>query len=218
MGYQATQVRDDIVNRVLARELNPGDRIDETDLKERLSLSGTPIREALIHLEAEGIVERRPRGGALITSLDLEGLIKMTEAQAELEGSVAALASRRINRKQADRLEKCVQDCLDHANFRQENHDNYFDLNVAFHVSLAEASGNEHMANSLFNVANRLIAYLAARHELPGEIQRSALEHQAICQAVLDADSDKARTLMITHTTLSDRMALDVMNTLRGSS
>ncbi len=215
MGHQATQVRDDIVNRVLARELNPGDRIDEVDLKERLSLSGTPIREALIHLEAEGIVERRPRGGALIVSLDLEGLIKMTEALAELEGSVAALASRRINRTQASRLETCVKDCLDHANGSREFQASYFDLNVAFHVSMAEAAGNEHMAKSLFNVGNRLVAYLATRHDLPGEPLRSARDHQAIFGAVLDADGPKARDLMIAHTVFSDGMALDVTNALR---
>ena len=218
MGFQADQVRDDIVDRVLALELMPGDRIDETDLRERLSLSGTPIREALISLEAEGVVERRPRGGALITSLDLEGLMKMIEVQAETEGSVAALASRRANKAQAVRLRETAQACMDYAKGQHDLADSYFDLNVEFHRAMIAAAGNEYTAKAVYNVANRMIAYLAARHELPGAHMISATEHMELCDVVLDADAERARELMIRHTSFTDSIALDVLNAVRPST
>ncbi|MEW2915119.1 GntR family transcriptional regulator [Leisingera sp. JC11] len=218
MGAQADQVRDDILGRVRSRELMPGDRIDETDLRERLSLSGTPVREALISLEATGIVQRIPRGGARITSLDLEGLMKMIEVLAEIEGAVVYRAARRINTAQAEILQQATQACLDHANGKEQPHDSYYDVNLAFHTALVEAAGNQHLEEVTYQVGNRLIGYLSARHNLPGEPQRSANDHVAICEAVLEAKGDLARDLMIRHVIFSDTLALDVMNAMRNAN
>lgn len=215
MGAQADQVRDDILSRVLGRKLLPGDRIDESDLRSRLRLSITPVREAIIALETAGVVERRPRDGARITSLDLEGMMKLVEVLAELEGAVAGLAARRINASQAVVMRRAARACTEFAEGRGDPGADYFDLNVDFHRSLIAAAGNEQMERSVFNVANRLVAYLSARHSLPGEPQRSARDHEAIAAAVLDTKPDLARNLMIEHVTLTDRNAIDVMNVMR---
>ncbi|WP_146344934.1 GntR family transcriptional regulator [Phaeobacter marinintestinus] len=215
MGAQADQVREDILNRVLNRTLLPGDRIDEQDLRDRHELSGTPIREALIALETAGVIERRPRGGARVSSLDLEGLMKMIEVLAEAEGSVAYLAARRINSVQAETLTNSARACLDFANGQADPGSNYYDLNLNFHRALIDAAGNEFMEQAVLQTANRLIAYLTARHALPGEHLRSANDHVAICEAVLNSSGDRARSLMIEHVTFSDRIALDIMNAMK---
>ncbi len=72
-------MRESILERVQDRKLLPGDRVDERELRERLSLSATPVREALISLVVTGVFERRPGDGARITSLSLEGLMKMND-------------------------------------------------------------------------------------------------------------------------------------------
>lgn len=218
MGAQADQVQDDILQRVLSRKLLPGDRIDEMDLRERLSLSGTPIREALIALETANVVERRPRDGARIASLDLESLMKLIEVLAESEGAIANLAARRINPDQARMLEQKLEACTDFAAGRCAAATDYFDLNLDFHTSLIVAAGNEHMGRSVFAVGNRLIAYLSARHNLPGEPARSAADHERIAAAVLDGNAEQARSLMIDHVMFNDRLAIDVMNMMKGAS
>jgi DNA-binding GntR family transcriptional regulator len=215
MGTQADQVRDDIIGRVLARNLMPGDRIDEADLRERLQLSGTPVREALISLEASGVIQRRPRDGARITALNLEGLIKMVEALAEAEGAVAYRAARRINSEQARLLARATEACEAFAENGGPAQGSYFDLNLAFHRALIAAAGNEYLEQAVYHHANRLIGYLSARHDLPGEPLRSARDHRVICDAVLAAEGDRARSEMIRHVNFSDATALDVMNTLR---
>lgn len=212
MGAQADQVREDILNRVLSRTLRPGDRIDEQELRQRLSLSGTPIREALISLETAGVIDRRPRGGAHIAFLDLEQLMKMIEVLAETEGSVAFLAARRINPLQANRLKVTAQACLD---FTANSGTAYFDLNLEFHRALIASAGNEYLEQAVYQTGNRLVAYLAERHALPGEAARSAQDHKDICTAVLDADGPRARDLMIRHVSFSTPIALDVMNAMK---
>lgn len=215
MGAQANQVRDDILNRVRARKLMPGDRIDESGLRERLNLSGTPVREALISLEASGIVQRIPRGGARITSLDLEGLMKIVEVLAEIEGAIAYRAARRISVQQAGILHKAAQACVDHAKRQNQPRDGYYDVNLAYHEAMFVAAGNEYLRDVVYQVGNRLIGYLSARHNLPGQPQRSALEHVEICKAVLDANGDSARELMIQHVIFNDTLALDVLNIMQ---
>lgn len=215
MGVQADQIREDILRRVLDRTLMPGDRIDETELKDRLAVSGTPVREALIALETAGVVERRPRDGARITSLDLEGVIKLVEVLAETEGAIAFLAARRINPRQAEDLKQAAQACSDFVAGRSKPDANYYNLNLAFHMRLFAASGNEYMEQAVLSAGNRLVAYLAARHDLPGEPQRSAREHEAITAAILNGEADHARSLMIQHVSFSDRLAIDVMNAMK---
>lgn len=217
MGAQADQVRDDILGRVQLRELMPGDRIDEVDLRVRLRLSSTPIREALISLDAMGIVQRIPRGGARIMSLDLEGLMKMIEVLAEVEAAIAYRAARRISVPQADTLRRTVQACIDHADTENQPRDSYYDVNLAFHMALTNAAGNEYLKETVFHVGNRLIGYLSARHCLPGEPQRSARDHVNICDAILATDGDLARELMLQHVVFSDTLALDVMNSMLSS-
>jgi DNA-binding GntR family transcriptional regulator len=216
MGQQASQVRQDILDRVLTRRLLPGDRIDEDDIRDRLGLSGTPIREALISLEASGVIERRPRHGAFITALDLEGLIKSVELLAETEAAVAFRAAQRINSHQAAELQATAKDCLDFVQDPSRFDVEYYDLNMRFHRALITAAGNEYLEQAVLQVSSRLIAYLACQLTLPGEARKSAEEHFGIVQAVLDADGDTARELMIRHVTFGDTRALDVLNTMSG--
>ncbi len=213
MGAQAEQVRDDILSRVLTRALMPGDHVDEADLRDRLALSGTPVREALIALEAEGVIERKPRSGAYVTSLSLEDLMKMIEVLGEIEGAVAFRAARRINTAQARVLRTASQTCLA---FKPGEGVDYYDLNLKFHRAMIAAAGNEFMERAVYQTATRLVGYLATRHSLPGEPERSAQEHARICAAVLDHDGASARELMIAHVGFTDTLALDVINFVNG--
>lgn len=215
MGAQADQVRDDIIQRVQARLLLPGDVIDEGELRTRLNLSSTPIREALIALEATGVIERRPRAGARIVQLDLEGLVKLLEAHAEAEGAVAYRAARRVNKTQAATIERALIDCEQFDESNNDEEPSYFDLNMRFHQTLMEAAGNDYLSEMLYQRGNRLIGYLNARHRLAGEAQRSAADHRRIYQAVIDGDCDGARATMISHVMMDDAKVLDVINQMK---
>lgn len=218
MGSQADQVRNDILGRVLARQLLPGDLVDEADLRDRLALSATPIREALISLEAAKVVHRAPRGGARIGALDLEGLLKMIESLAEVEGAVAYRAAQRINAEQAEALKAAVRACRLAADAPQPSRPAYYDLNLVFHRAMIDAGGNEHLGEVLSQLGNRLVAYLSVRHDLPGEVQRSAADHARICEAVLAANGERARELMVAHVMFGGTVALDVLNRVKSMS
>ncbi|MGB3408050.1 MAG: GntR family transcriptional regulator, partial [Jannaschia sp.] len=83
----------------------PGDRLREVEVAERLALSRTPVREALRKLEAEGIVEHRPRLGAVIRSLSHTEVVELYEMRMVLERTAAEMAAKHANPAEIDALE-----------------------------------------------------------------------------------------------------------------
>lgn len=217
MGAQADQVRDDIIARIQNRSLMPGMRLDEVEIRARLGLSGTPIREALIALETEGLVVRRPRAGVYVTALDLENIVQLLEAHAEAEGALAYRAARRATPGQLKNLEAALNACQANAK-EPDGKTNYYDLNLAFHQALFACAGNAYLTRAALRSGNILLGYLFARHQLSGEAQRSAEEHRAIFDAVVVGDADTARSLMIDHVLMHHEQMLDVLNNVSDCS
>lgn len=89
------KLRDEIENGIVTGEFEPGQRLDETQLAARYGVSRTPIREALMQLSAIGLVEIRPRRGAVIVDPGPHYVLEMFDVMAELEGMAGALAARR---------------------------------------------------------------------------------------------------------------------------
>lgn len=83
----------------------PGDRLRETDVAGRLSLSRTPVREALRKLEADGIVEHRARIGAVIRVLDRSEVVSLYEMRLVLERTAAEMAAQHANPAEVDELD-----------------------------------------------------------------------------------------------------------------
>ena len=218
MANQTEEVKDDIISRLMRRELLPGDPVDEAGIQKRLGISGTPVREALIALEGDGTVERRRRGGAIVARISFEDLIKYNEVLAEVEGAIAALASQRISRSQAEALKRSGDACLDHVENRENSAAEYYQLNVEFHAALGRACGNEYLRETALNLERKIYPYLSFRLDAPAERVRSAREHVDICSAILKADATKARDLMRKHVLFSNETALTIMNSVKRSA
>ncbi len=215
MGSHADLVMTEVKRQLSLGELRPGDPLDESALKSQFGLSITPIREALLMLEAMGLVERRKRAGARITTLSLETLIGLVETDAELEGACAFFAAQRINPEQRARLEQALIDCEAFAENSENNAADYYGLNLKFHRVIFEASGNPQLQEMIEQVGMRLVYYFLTQHTIQGEIARSAREHRAVFEAIIAGDQSLARTLMSEHCAFDRNMPLTVLNMTR---
>lgn len=83
-----------LLEAIRAGTYGPGARLRETEVAARLNLSRTPVREALRRLEADGIVEHRPRLGAVIRQLDHSELVELYEMRSVLERTAAEMAAK----------------------------------------------------------------------------------------------------------------------------
>lgn len=84
---------------------NPGDRLREEDVAQRLNLSRTPVREALRRMEAEGLILHRPRQGATVRRLDAAEVVELYEMRIVLERTAAELAAKHGTEAEFDTLE-----------------------------------------------------------------------------------------------------------------
>lgn len=214
-GPQIPTLVQHILDRIDLGALNPGDLLDEAELSDTFQVSRTPVREAVLYLEALGLVRRLPRKGATIFRPNLEEFLAILEVHAKLEGQAAGLAARRLSRQGAEDLEAAVRACeAKAAHSPDSDPDGYYQLNLAFHACVATASGNGVLLDSLKTNARRLLAYYRARYRFQGAIPKSAAEHRAIAKLITDRDSAGAEALMQSHVQFDQVTAMDLLAAL----
>jgi DNA-binding transcriptional regulator YhcF (GntR family) len=130
------RLRDLIEDEILTGHLGPGERLEEEALAARFTVSRTPVREALHHLATAGLVELRPRRGAVVAVPGPERLVEMFEVMAELEGLCGRLAARRLTPEARAALLAAHEACAQ----ARGDADAYYYRNERFHHVIYAAS------------------------------------------------------------------------------
>jgi len=215
VASQAASIVRTVQDWIDAGRLMPGDEIDEAALIAEFGVSRTPLREALLTLEAQGLVRRLPRKGAVVFKPSLAEFLAILEVHAQLEGQAAGLAARRLSPAGAAALEAATAACEDHAaRLGQAAPDAYYQLNLRFHACVAEAAGNPFLVELIKTNARKLMAYYRLGYRYAGTIAGSAAEHRAITAAILARDGDRAEGLMRRHCHYDQITAMDLLAAL----
>jgi DNA-binding GntR family transcriptional regulator len=215
MTGQTINLLSEILARIDLGRLNPGDVIDEQELVDSYAVSRTPVREALLQLEAMGLIRRNPRKGATVFRPTLEEFLAILEVHAKLEGQAAGLAARRLSVGGAADLEAAVQACEAHAVGKGDaDPDGYYQLNLRFHATVAEASGNPFLLEMIKTNARKLLAYYRARYRYAGAIAASAADHRRIAGLITGRDSAGAEAAMQRHVQFDQVTAMDLLAAL----
>ena len=119
---------------MLSGEFTPGQRLDEATLAERFGVSRTPVREALRQLSSTGLIESRPRRGAIVATATSAQLEALFGAMAEIEAVCARLAAMSMTPIERRRLQNLHESMA--ALARRGDRDDYVAANVAFHIGV----------------------------------------------------------------------------------
>lgn len=215
MAGQTETLISTILDWIDIGRLNPGDLIDDAVLAEEFAVSRTPVREALLQLEAMGLIRRLPRKGATVFRPTLEEFLAILEVHAKLEGQAAGLAARRLSKSWAEALESAVQACEAFAAEKGDaDPDAYYQLNLRFHECVALAAGNPFLTEMIKTNARKLLAYYRARYRYAGAIASSAREHRAIATLIFARNADAAEALMQRHVHFDQITAMDLLAAL----
>jgi DNA-binding GntR family transcriptional regulator len=189
----AAQLRE----RIFAGELPPGTFLDEVRLAEQLSISRTPLREALKVLTAEGLVRHEPRRGCFVNEVTEQDLDEIFPVIALLEGRCAYEAAQHASEADIETLEALHQKLARHAKARRINE--YYEANFAIHEAIIRLAGNRWLAGVIADL--RKILRLARLQQLhaPGRLDQSLSEHLAVFAALKARDADGAEAAMRTH-------------------
>jgi DNA-binding GntR family transcriptional regulator len=197
----AAQLRE----RIFAGELAPGSFVDEPALCAELSISRTPLREALKVLTAEGLLRHEPRRGCFVSQITEQDLDEIFPVIALLEGRCAFEAARNATDADLAALEQ-LHDRLQRS-ARAKRITEYYETNFAIHEAIIVLANNRWLAQVIGDL--RKIVKLARLQQLhaPGRLDQSLSEHMAVYAALKARDADGAEAAMRTHLT-RQRVAL----------
>lgn len=191
--------------RIFAGELAPGSFVDEPALCAELSISRTPLREALKVLTAEGLLRHEPRRGCFVSQITEQDLDEIFPVIALLEGRCAFEAARNATDADLAALEQ-LHDRLQRS-AKAKRITEYYETNFAIHEAIIVLANNRWLAQVIGDL--RKIVKLARLQQLhaPGRLEQSLSEHMAVYAALKARDADGAEAAMRTHLT-RQRVAL----------
>jgi DNA-binding GntR family transcriptional regulator len=212
MNRLSERLRESIEEEIATGKLLPGSRLDEVELATRFGVSRTPIREALSLLLGEGLVENRPRRGAVVAQITPQRLIEMFEVMAELEAMCARLAARRMSEEELAAVEAAHEACRGAAAARDP--DAYFYANERFHYAIYTASHNAFLFEQASVLQRKLRPYRRLQLRVRNRLQRSLEEHQAIVDALRSGDADLAVLSVRNHVIVQGERFADLIASL----
>jgi DNA-binding GntR family transcriptional regulator len=195
--------------RLLLGEYPAAVRLAEVRLATDIGVSRTPIREALVRLEAEGLVERRPEGGFVARIPDLTSIRDLYELRRALELEAIQRPRRHGTRHDEARLRIVLERWQQLASDPPEPDPGFVEFDERFHLSLVEACGNSAIAEHLALVNTRIRVVRMHNFVHHHRITETAEQHIAIVTALLADDPDGAAELMDTHLAEAMRQAVE---------
>ena len=187
-----------IADGILSGALLPGDRLDEVSLAEQHGVSRTPVREALRQLAMSGLIDMRPRKGAIVSKATPEEIESLFVAMAEMEATCARLAAMTpIERRRLQARHESMM-----ALAAAGGTEAYSDANVAFHSAIYAGAHNAPLADYAMSLRRRVGPFRRAQFRMDGRLLRSNQEHDAVVRAIVSGDAAGAHAAMIHHVSL----------------
>ncbi|MFL5280818.1 MAG: GntR family transcriptional regulator [Rhodopila sp.] len=194
---RAERLAGQLSNAILTGEFGPGARLDEQQLAGRFGVSRTPVREALRQLATSGLIDLRPRRGAVVASVTPEQLQTMFAAMAEMEAACARLAAMHMTRVERQDLRQ-MQDSMAEL-VKNGDPDAYADANTGFHRAVYTGTHNEVIFDFTSKLRSRLDPFRRAQFRIADRLPRSWEEHEAVVTAILAGDPTEAHAAMLRH-------------------
>jgi DNA-binding GntR family transcriptional regulator len=186
-----------IKEAILDLELMPGSPLVEDELARQLKTSKTPVRDALLALERDGLVTKIPYKGTYVSEISLKDATEIFELRAVLEGLAARLASRAFSPKELDQAEKLLE-AADKA--RQHNDfDAASKYGADFHKTIHRCADNQRLIPILEKLDEQLRRLRRLSDQVQGRLEKSAYEHKLILAALRSGDPLQSEQAMRNH-------------------
>ena len=182
---------------ILKGELEPGERLMEIQLAERLGVSRTPIREAIRKLELEGLVLMIPRKGAEVAEISEKSLREVLEVRRSLEELAIELACQRITPEELTALEEAEN------RFARAVEDGWVmaiaESDENYHELIYQATANDRLVQILNNLREQMYRYRLEYIKDEDRRQILVVEHEHILRAVRRRDIADAKSAVREH-------------------
>jgi DNA-binding GntR family transcriptional regulator len=212
----AERAHRELRRRILDNALPAGAILLEEEAAELLGLSRTPVREAMVRLAEEGLVEIRPRHGMRVKPISADDMREIYDVLAALEPKAAGLAARRgLSAEELAGLDDAVA-AMDAA-LVQGDLVAWAAADERFHMSLVRASANRRLSatvGSFWDQAHRVRMATLRLRPLP---TASNADHRAVVAAIRAGDADRAEAIHRRHREAAAEMLVGLLERLGGA-
>ena len=195
---------------ILRGELNPGERLMEIQLDNKLGVSRTPIREAIRKLELEGLVLMIPRKGAEVAQITEKNMQDVLEVRKALEELSVQLACERITPEQVEEMKMAAEDFR--KVLKSGDVTKIAEADVKFHDIIFAATNNQRLITLLNNLREQMyrfrVEYLKQKECYPQLLE----EHDKLIALISGGEVEEACELMGCHI---DNQASTVSDVIR---
>lgn len=192
----ADEVYDQLMTAILSGEIGPEDRLVQERLAAEMEISRTPVREALMRLEQDGVLATSPRGGFMLHRIAEGEIRELYQARAAVESQAARiLAAQNDPIKNAELRATIARE----ENISTPSVQAYFNANRAIHRRFVDLVDNRYLLEMFDNIWNRGIAFrlFAAIEKI--DLSRSLGDHIALVDAIETGDRALALEAFIDH-------------------
>lgn len=200
---------------VLRGELKPGDRVSELQMVERLGVSRTPVRMALVRLEEEGLLQAIPSGGFAVKAFSEREVFEAIEIRGTLEGLAVRLAAERgVSRSELETAADCL-DAIDRVVSRETveiDISRYVELNARFHGILLDLAGSEALSRQIerasalpFASPSALVPAQSHSPESHHILTVAQDQHRCVLNAIERREGGRAEAIMREHARIAHR-------------
>lgn len=184
-------------NAIITGDLQPGERLMETQLAEKLGVSRTPIREAIRKLELEGLVIMVPRKGAQVAQFTEKDIQDVLEVRAALEALAAKLACKRMDDRSFLKLQLAIAEYSYAA--KNKDLEAMIEKDVEFHDIICNATQNDKLIQLFTNLKEQVNRYRITYLKNVEDSETVEAEHVAILEALRNKNEEVAGDLASKH-------------------
>lgn len=189
------QIYAELKRRIVLLDYTPGEMLREKDLIEEFGVSRTPIREALIRLETEGLVRIIPSSSTMVTEVSFQNLKDVFEVRSYLIRLAGELAASRIDDEELASLRSIVESMR-----TETDPKGFMGLDLQFHDQVNRATKNDVLAHMLETLRNQSVRIWAFSQDMDDYYDQLAEEHEALVAALAERDTAKSADLLEKHT------------------
>lgn len=207
---QSLRAVEDIRALIFSGELSAGSDHLETELADRLGMSRTPVREATLILEAQGLLEVRPRRGVRILALSSHDMGEIYEVLTELESLAASRAAEKnYSKKELSKLVSSIREMENCVS--KGDREGWARADAAFHEELVRLGGNSRIMAIVSNFNDQVRRARAMTLQMRPMPQKSNQDHRALYEAIARGDSAKAHAIHWKHRTEARKMLTELL-------
>jgi phosphonate utilization transcriptional regulator len=202
-----TVVQQEIERAILAGEYEPGSKLIEATLAEKMGVSRGPVREAFRMLEEAGLVRTEKNRGVFVRDIPIDEAVEIFDLRAAMDELVGRRLAENITAAQVKEL-KALVDAMEKA-VKAEDPQAYHLLNLSFHDRLVEMAGNRKLAEIYRKLIKELSLFRRLNLADGWLMPISANEHRLIVKAIASGDADAAGRAMFQHVIASKERTIE---------